>query len=124
MTLTKKQVEAWKRLRKILAKVPRERFDMNRWVGADWKGAKNLSCGTSACAAGWATTDPWFRRRGLRLLYSGTLARDTDLYDIFGPKQAVFWNTVGGPRQPETFVKWIDRMLQREGVEKKRGLRR
>jgi hypothetical protein len=24
----------------------------------------NLTCGTSACAAGWAGSDPWFRKRG------------------------------------------------------------
>ena len=28
---------------------------------------KTLShCGTTACALGWASTDPWFKRRGLR----------------------------------------------------------
>src|SRR5687767_14355109 len=26
--------------------------------------APNLPCGTSACAAGWAGSDPWFRKRG------------------------------------------------------------
>jgi len=51
----------------LLDVLPDERFDYNTWVGDDWKGAEDLSCGTSACAAGWATTLPSFRARGLRL---------------------------------------------------------
>jgi len=37
----------------------------------------NLTCGTSACAAGWAGSDPWFRKRGFyttpynNVLYKG-----------------------------------------------------
>jgi hypothetical protein len=51
----------------LRTKVPTDRFDYGHWVGAHWKGKADLSCGTSACAAGWATTIPEFRRRGLRL---------------------------------------------------------
>lgn len=50
-----------------LVTVPRKRFNYNRWVGDDWMGAQDLSCGTVACALGWATTMPRFRRLGLRL---------------------------------------------------------
>jgi hypothetical protein len=35
--------------------VPREKFDMSSW------------CGTAACAAGHACSDPWFIERGLKL---------------------------------------------------------
>lgn len=58
------------RLRKLvdlLKALPRRRFDYNRWVGMDWGGSKDLSCGTTACALGWAATIPTFRRRGLVL---------------------------------------------------------
>lgn len=47
--------------------VPRKQFDYSAWVGDDWKGAPDLSCGTTACALGWATTIPSFRRLGLKL---------------------------------------------------------
>lgn len=59
-----------KRLLKLAAflrTVPRRRFDYSTWIGEDWKGAQDLSCGTTACAMGWAATMPEFRRLGLRL---------------------------------------------------------
>lgn len=52
---------------KLLRQLPRKRFDFSTWVGTDWAGAKDLSCGTTACALGWATTIPSLQRAGLRL---------------------------------------------------------
>jgi hypothetical protein len=54
-------------LAKRLSRVPRKRFDYGSWVGADWKGKADLSCGTTACALGWGTTMPALRRLGLHL---------------------------------------------------------
>lgn len=59
-----------KRLLKLAAflrTVPRKRFDYASWVGEDWQGAQDLSCGTTGCALGWAATMSQFRRLGLRL---------------------------------------------------------
>src|SRR6266850_3102712 len=59
-----------KRLLKLAAflrTVPRKRFDYTEFVGWDWKGAQDLSCGTKGCALGWAATMPEFRRLGLHL---------------------------------------------------------
>ena len=50
--------------------LPLGRFNFARWAGNDWKGAPDLSCGTSACALGWSTTIPEFRALGLRLYMS------------------------------------------------------
>ena len=47
--------------------LPKKRFYYGSWVGDDWKGKADLSCGTTACALGWATTIPSFRRLGLRM---------------------------------------------------------
>lgn len=56
------------KLADFLERLPPERFNYDRWVDIDtWKGAPDLSCGTTACAFGWATTMPAFRRLGLRL---------------------------------------------------------
>lgn len=49
-----------------------EQFSFDRWVGNDWDQKANLSCGTSACALGWATTIPLFRKLGLRLVANPT----------------------------------------------------
>lgn len=40
---------------------------LRNWVGDDWKGKADLSCGTTARALSWATTIPSLRRAGLRL---------------------------------------------------------
>lgn len=59
-----------KRLEKLAAflrKLPPKRFDYNQWVGSDWKGKPDLSCGTTACALGWAAAMPAFNRIGLKL---------------------------------------------------------
>ena len=55
------------KLADFLEQLPPKRFKYDEWVGEDWKGAKDLSCGTTGCALGWATTMPRFRRMGLVL---------------------------------------------------------
>lgn len=49
-------------------KVTPERFVYDRWIGFDWEGRSDLSCGTVACVLGHATQIPAFRRAGLKLL--------------------------------------------------------
>lgn len=56
------------KLADFLDKLPKNRFDYCTWVGDDWEGKKDLSCGTTACALGWATTIPAFRKLGLRMI--------------------------------------------------------
>jgi hypothetical protein len=46
------------KLADFLDALPPERFNYGSWVGDDWKGMQDLSCGTTACALGWATTIP------------------------------------------------------------------
>ena len=54
----------------FLETLPSQRFNYGSWVGADWQGDKKLSCGTTACAGGWATTLDSFRNRGLQLYHA------------------------------------------------------
>jgi len=49
----------------LLDSLPADRFDYAMWVGNSWQGNEALSCGTTACAAGWATTLPNYRAAGL-----------------------------------------------------------
>ncbi|MCY1358659.1 hypothetical protein D9M69_452010 [compost metagenome] len=53
-------VERLERLCGLLKRVKPEGFDLSGW------GWSTATCGTVACAVGWATQDPWFRREGLR----------------------------------------------------------
>jgi hypothetical protein len=68
--MTRKDIVYKKRLLKLadfLDELPPKRFDFTQWVDEDWKGKPDLSCGTKACALGWATTIPSFRRLGMNL---------------------------------------------------------
>ena len=57
------------KLADFLDALPDERFSFRHFVDDDvWKGKTDLSCGTTACAIGWATTMPMFRKLGLRML--------------------------------------------------------
>lgn len=47
------------------------RFRYDKWVGDSWQRKQDLSCGTTACAMGWAATMPAFRRLGLHLFDDG-----------------------------------------------------
>lgn len=55
------------KLADFLYELPPTRFAYESWVGESWEGKPDLSCGTTACAFGWATTIPSFRKLGLRL---------------------------------------------------------
>ena len=45
---------------RVLEELPKEKkFSLSTW----------LRCGTNGCAVGWAASDPWFTRRGLKMVY-------------------------------------------------------
>lgn len=53
------------------ASIPKKRFDMNSWAenrDGETADPKLIDCGTAACACGWATTIPAFRRAGFHLV--------------------------------------------------------
>lgn len=41
------------------------RFCYATWLGREWAGEQDLSCGTTACAMGWAPQVPQFKELGL-----------------------------------------------------------
>ena len=59
------------RLADFLDALPPTRFKFDTWVGGDWGGLPDLSCGTTACGLGWATTMPEFQKLGLYLSDGG-----------------------------------------------------
>ena len=62
------------RLADLLDGVRPRMFNLGTWYTASEKrfgqyhDSDNPDCRTVACAIGWAASDPWFRRRGLRLV--------------------------------------------------------
>ena len=64
------------KLADFLETLPPERFDYSDWVGWNWKGDQTLSCGTPACALGWAAAMPEFRELGLQLIACPAAFRD------------------------------------------------
>lgn len=71
MTLEETSIFRLELLADLLEKLPKGRFDYTNWVGDFWKGKEDLSCGTTACALGWATTIPELRKLGLRMAKRG-----------------------------------------------------
>ena len=65
-----------------------KQFNFGKWVGDDWQGKQDLSCGTSACSLGWASTIPSFRKLGLRLFKSPSG------YGFVGLKSEINDNTI------------------------------
>ena len=70
-----KYIERLEQVVRVLGELPREKkFNLARW----------MTCGTTACACGWAGSDPWFRRRGFRTV------KTSDSYSIFYNEQYGF----------------------------------
>lgn len=74
--------EGNKRLLKLadfLDKLPKSKFNYEVFIdGNTWKGKPDLSCGTQACAMGWAASLPTFKRLGAGITvdkYSSTNGR-------------------------------------------------
>jgi len=56
------------RLVRKLRSLPRRRFYYGYWAGWEWTPGQDLeTCGTKACALGWATTLPSLQKKGLHL---------------------------------------------------------
>lgn len=53
-------IDRLKHLITVLAAVPDKQFDIDNWK-------EHNSCGTVACALGWAGSDPQFKAEGLQL---------------------------------------------------------
>ncbi len=94
------------KLADFLDTVPEERFNFRKWVNNDWGGKADLSCGTQACALGWATTIPSFRKLGLRLIKNpihdsifkfvpGLKDFEYDNDRLLGPSQDACWKIFG-----------------------------
>lgn len=77
-------------LAKFLRKVPAERFDMSYWgkvENGDLTGKtlclKRNACGTSACALGWATQVPSFKKAGLKLVVTDVYPQADEAFENF-----------------------------------------
>lgn len=82
---------------KKLDSLPEHRFDYGLWVGPNWGGAQDLSCGTTACALGWAATIPELQKAGLCLRLSKTdgAERQFGYVGLVGQRQALSYETNG-----------------------------
>ena len=72
------KIKKLEKLATLLEALPRERFDYEHWVGPKWEGKKDLSCGTTACALGWATT--LFKKLELRACVDEASMGDRTMY--------------------------------------------
>lgn len=64
------------------------------------------SCGTTACALGWAATMPYFRKRGLRFMENGVLHGIA----VVVPTASIKWRELfGGWNHDKTPKQWAKR---------------
>lgn len=123
----------WKRilmLADFVEKVKEERFDYHSWAGYEWAGDPKLSCGTTACALGWATTIPFFRRLGLHLVntedlgpwpYVGRKKSGKALGELFGVNEYVY-QALFIPDCPDGIDTWDGDPTAKEWAEHARGI--
>lgn len=86
-------IEAMQQLVRVLKAVPPEHFDMQEVVrlGTPFTGVATPqvlhTCGSAACAIGYAAADPWFQERGLSMDFYGSRfsgADETRAAEILG----------------------------------------
>ena len=87
-----------KRLLKLAAfleTLPKGKFDYSSWCGEDAPdGDVNIhTCGTTACAFGWATAMPEFRRLGLRMIDGFPSLKDDPGAEEAGASEEIFGTT-------------------------------
>lgn len=63
-------------LASFLENLPEGRFNYGHWVGKDWQGKQDFSCGTTACALGWATAIPELADAGLIMVKGENIGRN------------------------------------------------
>lgn len=84
----RKYVRRFQALAKLLDGLPEERFDYGTW-------GESRSCGTVACALGWAASTPWAKRVGVSLKPSPYFDSDLQIHykgadDAQGASEAMF----------------------------------
>lgn len=80
-------------------KLKRGQFDMRKWAHEVVDGRPK--CGTAACAAGWASAIPSFRRAGYRLIRN----RNYSIGNIFGQ---AFLPAIGRKRGDDALRHFFD----------------
>lgn len=79
-------IERWENVIRVLrALTPHER--RKHWDMSDW--GRKTDCGTIGCAAGHCGMDPWFTRRGFKLVFTpggyGHMSKDPEqFFDSWG----------------------------------------
>ena len=96
-------------------------FDMNSFLSHDaehdhpipQKQKDLLTCGTTACALGWAMTDPYFRRLGLEWAAGWDMRKPevSGSEDVFELHDDDIWeNIFGGSNKDSTPKAWAKRV--------------
>lgn len=129
--ITGRQADRLLLLATRLREIPKKRFFISAWVGLDWLKKKDpeLSCGTTACAAGWATTIPELRAEGFFLNpigvpnYLSEKDPRTALMNFFGTTELFFrqdytWKDLGDEDDvtPEIAANKIERFVLEEAT--------
>lgn len=106
------------------------KFDMGMW-GQNNRGRKSKKdnyCGTTACAGGWLSLDPWFLKRGLvgewGICGLKIWCKGSDGYDALAKFFGLSWSaasvvfTAGpGNRTRQSVARKLERILENEVID-------
>jgi hypothetical protein len=118
MALSKLTVRRLTKLIEFMEKLPKsasKHFEMAVFLSHEYndhhhgvpKSQRDLhTCGTTACALGWAATMPYFRRLGLRFNDNLTVDGDEEIFPVGSQK----WDKLfGGSNKDKTPKEWAKR---------------
>jgi hypothetical protein len=124
--MKKNSIELLKDAYAIIGGIPSNRFDLRafqqvRSGGGVAKRAKEIHCGTLACAGGWLALHPQFNRLGLRADREGRPTRKGDDYPFsalattfgltLGDTQRLFGARAASILIPANFARMSDKQL-------------
>ncbi|SRR5258706_964630 len=101
------------KLARFVERVPPQKFDMNFWARAKGPVTRLPRCATKACALGWATAIPEFKRAGLELIaecpggdhaevhFDGSTGRSAAMkfFDLDYDESEIFFGGANNPKE-------------------------
>lgn len=125
--LAKRRITKLIQYMRSLPKNAGKHFNMSRWAyhtgeGAHWARGDVLtrdnltSCGTTACAAGWAASMPYFRRLGLRLDAVNDrlgIINSLDVFDIDAFREIELFGPHNKDKTPKAWAARAEKLIKK-----------
>lgn len=71
-----------------------------------------LTCGTTACALGWATTMPYFRKLGVKFDSWGVVQGDDEVFTLTDDQWSALFERHNKDKTPRAWAKRVRKLLK------------